>query len=255
MQRVKPIELLRWICVLPAAVIGGIAARYLGSIAGHLVIHGWGVESQSSIAFSIQLLAYAIAAATFALAGAFTSPRSRRITAVVLAIGETLLSLLTHVLSQRHPGTVNYLHFAAETAGAALAVAYGFYAENTRVHEESHALMRWANTKPRPLHAQQRRLAATRWRRITPTRARASEDGDSFYQLALCEPRKPDDLASYPAFTRPSSFISPATWMFSSERTAALISRQSPLSAWPVASWSNFRADSSHVNGRVANPG
>jgi hypothetical protein len=136
MRREKPVKLLRWICVLPGAVIGGIAARYLGSIVGRFANYGWVAESQSNFAFSIQLLAYAIAAAAFVLAGAFTAPRNRSITALVLAIAGTLLSLLTHVLSQRHPGTVNYLHLAAETAGAALTVAYVFYMEKARVREE-----------------------------------------------------------------------------------------------------------------------
>jgi hypothetical protein len=136
MQREKPVELLRWICVGPTAVIGEIAARYLGSIVGRFAIYGWGAESQSNFAFSIQLLAYAIAAATFVLAGAFTAPRNRSITAVVLASVGTLLSLLTHVLSQRHVGTVNYLHLAAETTGAALTVAYVYYMEKFRVREE-----------------------------------------------------------------------------------------------------------------------
>ncbi len=136
MQREKSVELLRWLCVLPAAVTGGIAARYLGSFAGHFAIHVWGAESQSTFGFSIQLLAYALAAAAFVLAGAFTAPRNRRMTAVILAIAGAILSLLTHVLSQRHPGTTNYLHLAAESAGAALAVAYVFRVEKSRVREE-----------------------------------------------------------------------------------------------------------------------
>lgn len=136
MQRVKPVELLRWICVLPAAVIGGFAAQYLGSIVGRFAIDSWGAVSESHIAFSIQLLVYAIAAGAFVLAGAFTAPRNRRIAALVLAIAGTLLSLLKHVLSQSNPGTVNYLHLAAETAGAALTAAYVFYLEKARGRDE-----------------------------------------------------------------------------------------------------------------------
>jgi hypothetical protein len=40
--------------------------------------------------------------------------------------------------------------------------------------------------------------------------------------------------------------------MFSSERTASLISRHSPLSTRPATSLSNFSTDSSYVNGRGA---
>lgn len=136
MQREKTVELLRWICVVPAAVIGGFAARYLGSIVGRFAIYGWGPVSESNIGFSILLFVYAISSAAFVLAGAFTAPRNRRIAALVLAIAGTLLSLLTHVLSQPHPGMVNYLHLAAETAGAALSVPYVFYLEKTRGHDK-----------------------------------------------------------------------------------------------------------------------
>ena len=87
-------KLLRWICVLPAAVIGVFAAQYLGSIVGRFTIYGWGAVSESIIALSIQLLVYAIAAAAFVMAGAFTAPLNRRTTALMLAIVGTLLPIL-----------------------------------------------------------------------------------------------------------------------------------------------------------------
>jgi len=58
-----------------------------------------------------------------------------------------------------------------------------------------------------------------------------------------------DDAAEAAALTRPSSFIRSLAWMFSRECTASLISRDSPSSARPATSLSNFSTDSSHVNG------
>ncbi len=129
MQRPKPVEVLRWIGVLPAAVLVDIAARYLGSLVARFAIAAWGAERESNLVFSIQLLAYAFAGSGFVLAAAFTAPRSRRFTAVVMAIAWTLLSLFTHVLTQSHPGPTNYWHLAAETAGAVVAIAYVWYVE------------------------------------------------------------------------------------------------------------------------------
>ncbi len=118
--------MLRWICVLPAAVIGGIAAHYFGGIVWRFAFYGRGAASESSIAFSAQLLAYAVAAAVFVLLGALIAPRNRKLAALVLAVAYTLLSLFAHVISQDHPGRVNYLHLAAETTGAVSSLAYVF---------------------------------------------------------------------------------------------------------------------------------
>jgi hypothetical protein len=123
MQRERRLELLRWICVLPAAVTCGIALRYFGGVVWRLAFQRPGAASESSIADAAQLLVYAVAAAVFVLLGAFIAPRSRSTTALVLAVAYTLLSLRIHVVSQDHPGRTNYLHLAAETAGVALGIA------------------------------------------------------------------------------------------------------------------------------------
>jgi hypothetical protein len=64
-----------------------------------------------------------------------------------------------------------------------------------------------------------------------------------------------DVAAEAAALTLPSSFIRSLTWIFSTERTASLISRLSASSARPATSLSNFSTESSHVKGREARPG
>ena len=123
MQKQTRIDLLRWICVLPAAMFGEFAARQVSGLVWRFVIDGWAGGSESNLAFAAKLMVHAVAAAGFVLAGALTAPRSRGATALVLAIVSAFLSLVIHVLGQQHPGTVNYLHLAAEATGAALACA------------------------------------------------------------------------------------------------------------------------------------
>jgi len=56
-------------------------------------------------------------------------------------------------------------------------------------------------------------------------------------------------------FTSASSFVRSPTWIFSSDRTAFLISRPNCAPTWPAASLSNLALISSQLNGRVGNPG
>lgn len=126
MDRVRPIELLRWICVLPAAGVGGAAVQSLGRNVNRFVLSGWGAQSGSSVPFSLQLCVYAFSAAAFVLAGGWMAPRCRVQTALVMAILGTVLSLLKHILLQAHPGVVNYLHLSAETLGGVVAAVWMF---------------------------------------------------------------------------------------------------------------------------------
>lgn len=124
MPNLKHVEVLRWIGVLPAAFLGAFAARFVGGIAGYAAAHALGSESGSTVALLTLLLAYGIGTAAFVLAGALAAPRHRAVVAIALAAICVIVSLLTHVLSQGHPGRTNYLHLAAETVGAVLAAGY-----------------------------------------------------------------------------------------------------------------------------------
>lgn len=132
MANPRYVEVLRWICVLPSAFLGAFVARYLGGIVGYALIHDSGMGSESSIALLAMLLVYGMGAAAFVLAGAFTAPRHRTTIGIVLAAVCAGLSLLTHVLSQSHPGRTNYLHLTAESGGAALAVACLFWLQRRK---------------------------------------------------------------------------------------------------------------------------
>jgi hypothetical protein len=131
-----PVDVLRWLSVLPAAVLGEFVTRVLGALVdgmvGRVATDGLSLSPGSQTKLSIQLVVYALAVAAFVLAGTYTAPSRRRIVAIALAGIASLLSLVKHVLMQDHPGTVNYLHLAAEIAGAALAVVLVLYATRPR---------------------------------------------------------------------------------------------------------------------------
>ena len=127
MERQRALTLLRWIAVLPAAIGGAFIVKLAGSLLGRAVRQGLGSESHS--AFALQLLFYVATSAAFVLAGAAIAPRHRPVIAIVLAVLWILLSLMTHIVSQPHPGTTNYLHLAAETSGAVFAVVCVAYRE------------------------------------------------------------------------------------------------------------------------------
>ena len=116
----KRIELLRWIGVLPAAVLGRLAVQMiLGGLLRLAITAGWITPGTSELLYYFQLLVYYTPKeAAFVIAGAMMAPRRRLPTAVVLAVLAILLSLMVHILGQSNRGLINYTHFAAETLGA-----------------------------------------------------------------------------------------------------------------------------------------
>ncbi len=124
MRSNKSVESLRWIGVVPAAVLGGMAAQFATGRVGAWLRSGLGMESGSSGAFAVQLILFALTAGAFVLAGGFMAPHRQARTAFLLAIAAMGFSLLKHVLLQSHPGWVNYCHLAAETFGSLAAAGW-----------------------------------------------------------------------------------------------------------------------------------
>lgn len=125
-RRSRRFEILRWLCVLPAAVLAQITVRYaVGAVAVLAGYGGWRTDNEfSSSLFPGLFLAYALPAAAFVVAGAKTAPRHVAATAIGLALLGLLLSVMTHLAGQHlagnRVGIVNYMHFFAESAGAHL---------------------------------------------------------------------------------------------------------------------------------------
>ena len=134
-MRENPVEVLRWIGVLPGAVAGAFAVRYFGNHVGRFIISGWGIES--IVSFAVHLLMYAATATAFVLTGAWVAPHYRRHVAIFLAIWMALLSLLTHILSQPNPGRTNFLHFGVQVTGAVLAAAFIFFGGQRLTHDDA----------------------------------------------------------------------------------------------------------------------
>jgi len=77
----KALESLRWIVVVPTAVLGGMAAQFATGRVGQFLRSSWGVESGSNLAFSVQLILFALTAGAFVLAGGFMAPHRQARTA------------------------------------------------------------------------------------------------------------------------------------------------------------------------------
>jgi hypothetical protein len=90
--REKAIELLRWVGVIPAAVLGGYAA-YVVFVLQNMVVHYLQVGPYIDFfqRFLLVIASNAVAGVVTVIAGAMTAPRCRRVTAIVLAISWTVL--------------------------------------------------------------------------------------------------------------------------------------------------------------------
>jgi len=141
-RKEKNTELLRWISVLPAAVLGRLAAQIIIGVVMRLAVSGgWFTLGESQFFYYLQILVfYSPKEAAFVIAGAKMAPRNRLATTTVLAVSGILMSLIVHVLGQPNPGVVNYTHFAAEAAGAVSGAAYicfsGTKAQPSKSHRE-----------------------------------------------------------------------------------------------------------------------
>ena len=127
----KRTELLRWLGVPVAAVLGVIALHIIaGFVVSRAVAQLPGSDAASGSDFRqlfLRSLSGILPAAVFVLAGAKTAPRGRLATAIVLAGLWSLSALTKHVLVHLSQGTPHYMHFLIEAVGAAgAAVAIGY---------------------------------------------------------------------------------------------------------------------------------
>ena len=126
------IELLRWVCVLPAAVLAAFVTKWIVRLVSSVIIYGWGSPAESDfVHWALVLLHYPTKEFAFIAGGAVMAPRARPATAIVLAAAAILASLAIHLLGQ--VGFWNYTHFGLESAGAVLGVAFVIYAKSGRV--------------------------------------------------------------------------------------------------------------------------
>jgi hypothetical protein len=120
--RGKLIEVLRWLCVCPAAVLAETVVGYLVGAVTLIVTGGWGIPGDSNFVHCLRLFLYYVQPKSiFVIAGVKTAPRQPMATAIVLSVIGILLSLVKHVVGQHLAGNnvriVNYTHLVAESTG------------------------------------------------------------------------------------------------------------------------------------------
>ncbi|HEY3963633.1 MAG TPA: hypothetical protein VGM05_03685 [Planctomycetaceae bacterium] len=128
----KCIEALRWLCVLPAAVLGQLVVDFLAaaafSLTRDLVAAIPDDSATASFASAIPggsaimaagrlLLQYLTPKLAFTVAGAMMAPRHQASTAMLLALVGFVHSVWVH-------GLTNWLHVSAETAGLVLGTVF-----------------------------------------------------------------------------------------------------------------------------------
>lgn len=132
----KTIEVLRWFCVTPAAVLASLAPRLTaGLLMSPAVAQPIGMPRLPDSDYSrflLRLIFDLIMGAGFVIGGAKMAPRYRLATAIVLAVVWGVYSLLIHVLVHLGRGTPHYMHFAVAAVAAGVGAAYIFKSENSK---------------------------------------------------------------------------------------------------------------------------
>src|SRR2546426_11861014 len=132
----KSTELLRWICVPVAAVLGVLALRLIaGFVMSPALAQLSGAAAMPASDFRrffLSCVSGILTAAVFVIAGAKTAPRGRLATAIVLAGLWSLAALSSHVLVHLSHGTPHYTHFVVEAVGAAGAAVAICYSEKSK---------------------------------------------------------------------------------------------------------------------------
>lgn len=136
----KITELLLWLCVPAAAVLGVLALRLIaGFVMPPVLAQLPGSAAMPASDFGrvfLHSVSGILTAAVFVIAGAKTAPRGRLATAIVLAGLWGLAALSSHVLVHLSQGTPHYMHFFVEAMGAAgAAVAIGYSEKSKAGHQ------------------------------------------------------------------------------------------------------------------------
>lgn len=123
-ERSRLAEVLRWLGVLPVALIASTIVNYVFKI---VVMFGLirlpllrELEFAYWICYALVLVPKNV---VFVLAGAVMAPRARPVAAAAMAAIACLMALTIHLLGRGSPGLKNWQDFAVESAGAILTAA------------------------------------------------------------------------------------------------------------------------------------
>jgi len=125
--RQKAIEILRWMAVLPAAILGGLAAHLVAIIGNSPGCTRGMVNPDESVLdkFFVVLMSNALMGAVTVVAGAKTAPRHRRIVAVVLAVAFIFVCGMTFTVAlQRQFSPWDFMAIIVGAVAAATGAAH-----------------------------------------------------------------------------------------------------------------------------------
>lgn len=110
------LSLLRWLGIVPAALLAGWLGHRFGSLFHFL-------RNPAYPEYLFPLLFLVPSGLAFTFVGAIVAPRYRVVTVICLTALCIIQSLCIHILTQPNRGLVNYMHSLGESLGALLGVA------------------------------------------------------------------------------------------------------------------------------------
>lgn len=129
-SRQKRVEVMRWVLLVPAAVLAASAVELIvGGVARAAGSGGPVPWDPGSVGFWVRAVPYYVLPQfAFVVAGGRLAPRKQLAVAVLLVLVGGLLSLLKHVVGQHLAGNsvgfVNYAHFGLELSGLVAGAAF-----------------------------------------------------------------------------------------------------------------------------------
>jgi hypothetical protein len=132
----KGIEVLRWLCVVPAVVLAGMAPRVIARLLMPPALAqppGTPPVPVSDFQrYYLPTIIGIVMAAGFVIVGAKVAPRWRLRVAVVLALLWMLYSFAVHVLPHPVRDLRHYQHFIVASIAAAGSAAYVWHSEKSK---------------------------------------------------------------------------------------------------------------------------
>jgi hypothetical protein len=139
----KAVEIVRWICVLPAACLASLLPRFASALLlPRPVIQPPGFTPTAPpsdiLVLLRQWLVPPLTAIGFVLVGSLVAPRHRRYVAIVLAVLLIAEAFLSHVFVHLGRGKPNVGDFAAIALAALASAALVFYLDRRRPNPPDH---------------------------------------------------------------------------------------------------------------------
>ncbi len=120
-NRLTSVDFLRWLFVLPAALLASWSIHGAGNVLLSTV--GLYLRGPSYPEFLFPLQQLLPSGIVFVLAGTWMAPSRRQVAVIALVVLGLSLSWLIHVITQPAPGLTNFMHATGDSLGLVIGAA------------------------------------------------------------------------------------------------------------------------------------